>query len=120
MIEPIEGAPEGVLAFRAVGKVEESDYDNVLKPAIEQASAGGKKLRLVYELGPEFEKMTAAATWEDTKLGVGHLTDFEKVAVITDSAVLSNLVRLFGYLIPGEVKAFPLSDRDKALIWAGV
>jgi SpoIIAA-like len=71
MIEPIEGAPEGVLAFRASGKVEESDYDNVLRPAIERATEAGKKLRLVYELGPEFERMTAGATWEDTKLGMG-------------------------------------------------
>ena len=35
MIERIDGAPAGVLAFRAVGKVEAADYENVLTPAIE-------------------------------------------------------------------------------------
>ena len=34
MIEPIEGAPPGVLAFKAVGKVEAADYEHVLTPAI--------------------------------------------------------------------------------------
>ena len=37
MVEPIEGAPAGVLAFRAVGTVEAADYENVLRPAVEAA-----------------------------------------------------------------------------------
>lgn len=49
MIEPIEGAPSGVLAFKAVGKVEVSDYEDVLRPAIEQAVKEHGKVRLVYE-----------------------------------------------------------------------
>ena len=35
MIERIDGAPAGVLAFRAVGKVEAAEYENVLTPAID-------------------------------------------------------------------------------------
>jgi len=37
MIEPIEQAPDGVLAFKAVGKIEAADYETVLTPAIEAA-----------------------------------------------------------------------------------
>ena len=59
MIEPIEGAPPGVLAFKAVGKVEAADYEQVLTPAIEQAIAGGGKVRLVYELGQEYDGYSA-------------------------------------------------------------
>ena len=53
MIEPIEDAPAGVLAFKAIGKVEAADYEQVLTPAIDRAIAAGGKVRLVYELGSE-------------------------------------------------------------------
>jgi hypothetical protein len=35
MLEPLLDTPAGVLAFRAVGKLEAADYDNVLTPPIE-------------------------------------------------------------------------------------
>jgi len=35
MIQIIEGAPEGVLAFAAVGEVDADDYAEVLRPAID-------------------------------------------------------------------------------------
>lgn len=52
-----------MLAFRAVGKVEASDYENVLTPAIEVAISEHGKVRLVYELGPEFEGYSSSAAW---------------------------------------------------------
>jgi hypothetical protein len=54
MLEPIPGAPPGVIAVRAVGTVSAVDYDNVIKPAIESVLAEHGKIRFVYELGPEF------------------------------------------------------------------
>ena len=73
MIEPIEGAPPGVLAFKAVGKVEAADYEQVLTPAIDKAIAGGGKVRLVYELGQEYDGYSVGAAWEDMKLWTPHL-----------------------------------------------
>src|SRR5262245_42133269 len=61
MIEPIADAPAGVLAVRAVGKVETADYENVLAPAVEAAISDRGKIRLVFELGVEFDGYTAGA-----------------------------------------------------------
>ena len=63
MIEPIEGAPAGVLAFKAVGKVEAAEQ--VLTPGIDMATAGGGKVRLVYELGAEYDEYSVGATWRE-------------------------------------------------------
>ncbi|HEX5938914.1 MAG TPA: STAS/SEC14 domain-containing protein [Dehalococcoidia bacterium] len=117
-IERIEGAPDGVLAFRAVGKVEATDYQNVLAPAIESAAADQDKLRLVYVLGPELEGYSAGASWQDAKLGVGHLTKWERVAVVTDHSVMADAIRALGILMPGEVKVFPVAGLDAAMTWA--
>ena len=72
MIQLIEGAPEGVLAFEAVGEVDAEDYEDVLKPAIEEALAGDDRLRFVFEIGSEFDRFTAGAAWDDMALEFAH------------------------------------------------
>jgi hypothetical protein len=106
-----------VIAFSAVGKVEAADYE-VLKPAIEKAVADHEKVRIVFEMGPEFEGYTAGAAWEDARLWAPHLTDWERVAVVTDHAFMAGALRAFGAIMPGEIKVFPVGELDKATEWA--
>lgn len=118
MIERIESAPEGVLAFKAVGAVEASDYEDVLKPAIEVAIAHEGKIRLVFVLGDEYEGFSAGAAWEDAKLWLPRITKWERCALVTDHRWLADAVRLFRPLMPGELEIFPASRLDDALTWA--
>ena len=117
MIESID-APEGVIAFKAVGKVEAKDYE-VLKPAVEQATAGGKKVRIVFEMGDEFTGYTAGAAWEDAKLWAPHLTSWERCAVVTNHDFMAGALKVFGAIMPGEIKVFEVGQLDEALAWAG-
>ena len=117
MIERIEGAPADVIAFRAVGKVEAADYESVLAPAVEEAMAAHGKVRLVYELGDAFDG-SAGAAWEDVKLWGPHLTKWERCAIVTDSRMITDAIRVFRFLMPGEVKTFPANALDAALAWA--
>jgi SpoIIAA-like len=118
MIEPIPGAPTGVLAFKAVGKVEAADYEKVLTPAIETAISEHGKVRLVYELGPEYKGYSAGAAWEDMKLWTPHLTKWERCAGVTDHSLLADAIRAFAIIMPGDVKIFPVANLDEALAWA--
>jgi hypothetical protein len=118
VIERIDTAPAGVLAFRAVGKVEAADYENVLTPAIEEAVAGGGRIRIVFELGSRFEGYSAGAAWEDLKLWTPHLRSWERCAVVTDKGWITDALRVFRVVMPGEVKVFPAGELDAALAWA--
>lgn len=118
MLEPIEGAPEGVIAFKAVGNVEAADYEEVLTPAIESAISQHGKVRLVYELGPEYDGYSAGASWEDLKLGATHLAKWERCAIVTDHRLIRDAIRAFAMLMPGEIKVFPVVELDHALSWA--
>jgi hypothetical protein len=118
MIAPIAGAPEGVLAFRAVGKVDAADYENVLTPAIEAAAAEQGKIRFVFEPGPEFDGYSAGAAWEDLKLWTPHLRSWERCAVVTDKGWIKDAIRVFRVVMPGEVKVFAAGELDAALAWA--
>jgi len=117
MIEPLTGVPEGVIAFEAVGKVHSSDYQQVLGPAVDRAAKSGA-VRLVYVLGDRFEGYSAGAGLADFKLGVSHFSAWKRLAVVTDSKAISDGVAALGWLVPGELRHFPLAERDAAIDWA--
>jgi hypothetical protein len=117
MFEPIEGLPEGVIGLRAVGQVTGDDYRTVLTPAVDRATAGGRKARLLLELGQGFEGYDPSAVAADAGVGLEHFRSFERVAVVTDADWIRRAIHLFGPLIPGDVRVFPLSDARSARDW---
>jgi len=106
MIEHLEGFPENVVAFAGRGQVTKADYVSTLIPAVEKAFAGHDRLRLYYELGGDFVGIDADAIVEDFKIGMQHLTRWERAAVVTDVQWIAHAISLFGFLIPGAMKVF--------------
>jgi hypothetical protein len=117
MIEQLSGFPDNVLAFAGRGRVTRADYNAVLTPAIEKALTTHQRIRLYYELGPDFAGIDPGAMWEDFKVGVEHLTRWERAAVVTDVEWIKQGLRLFSFLMPGAMKAFPTSEADEARAW---
>jgi hypothetical protein len=117
MLECI-ASPANVLAFRAVGKIEKADYDDVLEPAVAAQIAAHGEVRFVYVLGPEFDRYSIGAGWEDAQLGIGHLSKWKRVALVTDEEWIRHALSMFGWMVPGEVKSFALPDEDAAIEWA--
>lgn len=117
MMEALTGLPQGTIGFAAAGEVTADDYRVVLVPAIDQALMDHKKIRLLFELGTDYRGYEAGALWQDTKLGLGHWSDFEKVAVVTDVEWIRDSVRAFKFLMPAEVAVFGLADEDRARQW---
>ena len=117
MIELLSGLPEGVVGLRAIGEVEDDDYEDVVIPAVENALEGRDRIRLLYVLGPEFEEYEADAAWEDTKLGLHHFFDFERIGVVSDVKWITRGVKWLGFTIPGKVKVFADDQLDEARAW---
>jgi SpoIIAA-like len=117
MIELLPGLPANVIGAEAVGHVETADYRDVLEPAVTAALAGHDKLRLLYVLGERFEGFSAGASWEDTKVGIGHWGAWERIAVVTDRDWIAHTVKVLGWMLPGDVRVFALAERDEAVTW---
>jgi hypothetical protein len=117
MIEELTDLPDGVVGLRAVGDVTGEDYEKVIIPAVEKVLEGRDKARLLYVAGPEFDEYEGGALLEDAKLGMHHLFDFERVAVVTDATWISRGIRWFAFAIPGKVKVFPYAAIDEAKTW---
>jgi hypothetical protein len=118
MIEKIDEAPAGVLAFKAVGQVDLNDYTQTLKPAIDAATAGGRKIRAVFLLGPEYTGYAKGVKREDLGIGLGFLRKWERCAVVTDSPGIRDLMRRFGWMMGKRLKHFSVADLPAAMSWA--
>ena len=117
MIEHLSNFPDDVLAFVCKGRVTKADYDSVLVPAVLKALEKQKRVRLYYETAADFSGIDPGAMWEDFKVGMGHLTRWERVALVTDVEWIKQTMRFFSFLIPGAMKSFPTSEAAQARAW---
>ena len=119
MLEKLGDVPDGIVGVKAIGRVTRKDYESVLDPLILGASREGRRLRFLYEVGPECEGFTPGAAWEDAKLGIHALGVFAACAVVTDHEWIRQATRVAAFLLPCPVHAFPVCDRAKAIAWLG-
>jgi hypothetical protein len=117
MIERIHGLPDNVLGFRARGEVTGTDYERVLIPAVEEALVTHRKIRLLYHLDEDFTGFDAKAMWDDAKVGLQHLTAWERIAMVTDITWLRGMVTALGFILPAQVRLFRNSELEIALKW---
>ena len=117
MIEVLQDFPENVIAFACKGHVTKRDYDTVLIPLVEKELKRHEKVRLYYQIGDDFSGIDPGAVWEDFKVGVEHLPRWERVAVVTDIEWIGNTMKVFSFLMPGDIRVFPTAEMAKARAW---
>jgi hypothetical protein len=115
MIKELNEMPPGVTGFEATGKLRAEDYRDVVLPALERAAATGEVRFLI--VMNEFDGMTGGALWQDLKVGFEHLRSWKRIALVTDIEWMHHLTDLFGWMTPGETKAFSAEQRDAAIAW---
>ena len=59
--------------------------------------------------------------WEDMKFGLGtgltHLSKWERMALVSDADWVRHAISLFGWMVPGDVRVFPLAEQSEATAW---
>jgi len=115
MIQQLSGLPGGIIGFEVTDKVRAEDFRDVVLPAVEEAAQSGE-VRFVVVI-PEFKGMTAGALWEDLKVAFENFRKWKRIALITDIEWMHHMTTLFGWMTPGDVKTFPMSQREQAIAW---
>jgi hypothetical protein len=117
MIEKINDLPDNVLGFTAKGTVTMNDYESIIIPAVEELFSRQKKVRFLYHLGEDVTGFEAAAMWDDTKLGLKHLSGWERMAIVSDIEWVRAAIKIFGLVIPGHVRVFHNNELAEATRW---
>jgi len=122
MLEKLPDVPDGILALKAVGTVTARDFAQVIEPEIERARRLERRLRLLLELGSEYEGFTLGAVREKTELwahdpALGR--EIDGYALVSDIWWVRELVHLAGLLLPFPMRVFGADERDAAVAWLG-
>ena len=79
---------------------------------------GGADIRIVYEIGSDFDRYSAGAAWEDMAMGFAHLTHWRRCAVVTDQDWVAHGAQAFGWLMGGRLRVFEIDELRAAMDWA--
>jgi hypothetical protein len=117
MITKIEDVPHYVAAFKATGKVDKNDYDNILVPELERKSKEHGHLHMLMHLETPVKNFTLGAWLEDAWMGLKHFRGWRKIAIVTDESAVETFTNNFSFVIPGEAKGFKLAELEAAKQW---
>ena len=122
MLEKIADVPDGVDAFRAVGKLTGDDYEKTVEPLLDERRREARRLRLLIQLGPEYEGFTADALWgkaETWRHFPSLLRMIDGYAIVSDLRWVRDWINLTGFLMPFPLRVFGNDERDGAVAWLG-
>jgi SpoIIAA-like len=117
MLEKLKSVPTGIETIKAVEKISKEDYEKIFEPIFDEARQQGRRIRLLYQFGPEFQGFTSGTSWEDVKIVTRSLWLFGGCAIVTDIGWIRESTRLGGFLMPWPVRVFGNHELDKATEW---
>jgi hypothetical protein len=117
MLKQMPDMPVGTVGFEAMGKVEDDDFERSVEPVLRREIAAGRKIRLLYLLGPELREYEGDTLAEEMKFAARHPNSYERVAVVSDEDWLRPALRVLSVLVPGQLRAFPVAQLAAAREW---
>jgi SpoIIAA-like len=117
MLRQLTDMPVGTIGFEAVGEVEDDDWEHAVEPRLREEIAEGRKVRLLYVMGPRTREVEADAVKADTGFRLRHATSFDRVAVVSDEDWVRPALRALSFMLPGKARGFRVRDLPDAKAW---
>ena len=113
MIEILQGLPDNVVGLIVKGRVTRNDCAEVLLPKIEKSREWHHRLRLYFEIRSRYP----GASWPEITLEAEHAVLWERIAVVTDVALVRHALQAVRLVIPGELQVFSTAQIPEGLAW---
>jgi hypothetical protein len=109
--------PAGVHALGATDVVTSDDYAQVFAPLVDRVRREGQRLRLLYQFGSGFTRLTPGALWADSTLGAQYLPLLDGCAVVSDIDWIREPARGIAAWMPCPTRVYANDQRDEAAAW---
>ena len=117
MLRLMKDLPDNVLGVFVKGKITGADYETILIPALEEKFKTNSKIRMLYHINRDFTGIELSAMWDDAKLGIKHLTEWERISLVSDHEMINSFIKFFSHLILCEIRIFKDEELEKAKKW---
>jgi hypothetical protein len=114
-VELHEEAGGKVLILNLSGKLAEEDYAH-FTPEVERAVKDHGKVRMLVRMR-DFHGWTMGAVWEDTKFGLHHFSDIERLALVGDKRWEAGMAVFCKPFTTAKVRYFDESKAEDAAAW---
>ena len=117
MLRQMTDMPVGTIGFEGIGDVEDDDWEDTVEPVLRQEIAEGRKVRLLYLMGPESRDVEGDAVKADLGFRARRAKSFDRVAVVSDEDWVGPALGALSFLMPGKAKGFPVHELVDAKSW---
>lgn len=95
--------------------LKKEDYEHFV-PMVEKIMESRDKIRMLIELR-DFKGWSVGALWEDTKFGLSHFNDIDRLAIVGDKQWEKTMAAFIKPFTTATVKYFDLEALDEANVW---
>ena len=106
-----------LLVIHVSGKLVKADYEHFV-PEFERLLQQHGKLRLLFDM-TGFHGWDASAAWEDTKFGIKHFRDIERLAMVGEMRWQHGMAIFCKPFTTATVRYFDHADATEARKWLG-
>src|SRR4051812_33712821 len=110
--------PAGTIGLRVWGTVTRDDYVDALMPALRQAGEDRGEIRLVFQIGPDFQHFTpgmmGADVTEGLSFGMKHWSAWRRMTVVTDVDWLRHGMQMLRVSPRGDARLSPPGAHPRA------
>jgi hypothetical protein len=111
----IDDSNSAYLAIKLSGKLAAEDYEEFV-PKVESIVNDKGSIRILITMH-DFHGWEMAALWEDTKFGVRHFHDIERLAMVGEKAWQHGMAVFCKPFTKADVRYFDASDAGDAESW---
>ena len=117
MVYRLHNLQSNIVGFNAIENSTEKDFFETIFPKVKQRFAKIEQLNylLVYE--STVKNFTGDAWLKDALINIKKLTNWKRIAVVSDSNAKRNFANHFNCLMSEEFKGFEHKDTLKAIDW---
>jgi len=117
MVKLMDGFPDHVVAYRAQGKINHAEYEQIIVSRINEVADRYGILNFIVLLETGMEDYSLHAFMDYLKISFKHFKKWSRMAIVSDQRWLRIAYRVLSPLVHGEIRCYVLADFEQAKAW---